>query len=155
VPSAYLSILQDNSRRFATREAYRVFRDGRWQGVSWTEFLERIRRVACALLHHEVAEQELVVVYAPNSPEWTEVDLGCLAVRAVSVPIHATSSSEAVRQILEETSPRVAFVGNPEMAAMLLAHAPKTPTVVLLAGEHPDCLTLRQFLEVPERPDWD
>ncbi len=155
MPSAYLSILQENCRRFASRDAYRVFRDGRWQGVSWTGFWERIGKVASALLHHGVAEQELVVLYAPNSPEWTEADLGCLAVRAVTVPIHATSSSAAVRQILEETSPRVAFVGNPELAEMLLAHAPKTPTVVLLEGEHPDCVTLQQFLEVPARADWD
>jgi long-chain acyl-CoA synthetase len=155
LPSTYLSIIQENGRRFASRDAYRVFRDGRWQGVSWTGFWERIGKVACALLHHGVAEQELIVLYAPNSPEWTEADLGCLAVRAVTVPIHTTSSREAVRQILAETSPRVAFVGNPELAAMLLAHAPQTPTVVLLEGDHPGCITLERFLDCPARLDWD
>lgn len=150
----YLALLLENSRRYPERTAYRVFRDERWQDVTWTEFMQRIRRVASAMLHHGVAERDLVALFAPNSPEWTEVDLGCLAVRAVSVPIHATSSADALRQILAETAPRLAFVGDPELAASLLATAP-VQTVVLLEGEHPGCLTLEQFLDVPDRADWD
>ena len=38
---------------------------------------------------------------------------------------------------------------------MLLAHAPQTPTVVLLEGEHPGCVTLERFLDCPARLDWD
>jgi len=150
----YLSLLLENVRRFPDRAAYRVFRDEEWREVTWTAFIQRIRRVASALLHHGVADGELVAIFAPNSPEWTEVDLGCLAVRAVSVPIHATSSADALRQILDETSPRLAFVGDAEMATALLATA-AVPTVVLLEGEHPGCLTLAEFLDVPDRADWD
>ena len=151
----FMAPIEANVRKYGERQAYKVYREGGWQTVSWNEFWQHIGRVASALWAHNLGEEDFVALYAPNCPEWTEVDYACMAVKAVTVAVHATCSTEAVRQIFTETTPKLTFVGNPELAQKLLETAPEVGQVVLLEGEYPGCQTLEQFLEVPFRPDWN
>lgn len=139
-------ILQ-NADRYGERTAYRLHRDGRWTDTSWAEFGRCIRRVAAGLLREGVAENDRVAIFAGNCPEWSWVDVACSALRTVTVPIHTTSSLEAVAKILGETCPTVAFVGTgAELATLRKVDCPSLRTVVMLRTPEPGTVFLDDFM---------
>ncbi|MDR3606019.1 MAG: long-chain fatty acid--CoA ligase [Oligoflexia bacterium] len=88
--------------------------DGRWRDISWKNFGESIQSVAKGLLGLGVQEGEKIGIYSPNRPEWSIVDLAAMRVRAVSVPIFATSTAKQVEYIINDAEIRVLFVGGQE-----------------------------------------
>lgn len=143
-------LLRDNARRYGARDAYRFDDGGRWKGVSWTDFLARIDRAADALLAHGVAEEAPIVIFAANSPEWSIIDFACQAVRAIPVPVHATSTPSVLRQIIDETGARVVFVGTPELAGVLRQSGAAAETVVVIKGETEGAIALDAFLRTAD-----
>lgn len=150
----FIQTIIDNAHKYEQRQAYRVFRDQAWQSVSWTKFLENISRVASSLMAEKLQPGDLVALYAPNCPEWTEIDYGCMAAKVVTVAIHATSSVNAVTQMVNQTTPKIIFVGNSELAEVVLNHT-QARNLVVLEGSHPQCRTLAEFLDVELNPHWD
>ena len=151
----FISNLEANAEKYGERTAYEAYREDHWEKISWTQFLEHISRMASAVLDLNLGEKDFVAVYSPNCPEWTEIDYGCMAAKAVTVAVHATCSQEAVRQIFTETLPKLTFVGNAELADLLFATVPKLEHVVIIEGEHPKCQKLADFLNVAIRSDWN
>lgn len=90
---------------------YKDYGQSRWIPVTWNEFSACVRRTANALLACGVGEAENVGVFSQNKPECFYVDFGCYAVRAVTVPLYATSSAEQVRYIADDACIRLLFVG--------------------------------------------
>ncbi len=114
--------------------------------LSWGELGQRVDRLAMALLSWGVAVQEKVGIFAQNLPEWTQVDLACQSVRAVSAPVYATNTMQQLAYILRDADVRLLFVGEQEQldkAQALLAQGdtPLEQIVVLDPG-----LTLDQAL---------
>ena len=99
------------ARRHGDCIAMRHKVEGQWRDTSYREVADRIDEVARALLALDVAVGERVLIFGPNSPDWILADLGAQSLRAVPVPVFATSSAEQVRYIVEETQTRVAFAG--------------------------------------------
>ncbi|MBQ7568111.1 long-chain fatty acid--CoA ligase [bacterium] len=156
MPSSFNFIAQliQNRYKYGERAAYRYFHDGQWLSVSWRLFIEHIKQYASALLSYGIAPGDKVALYAPNCPAWSEIDYACMAIKAVSVAIHATVSKQSLHQIIDETSPRLIFAGNAELARKLEGHA-EPSSIVIISGSCPGCHTLQQFLSTALRPDWD
>mgnify|MGYP004463679607 FL=1 len=150
----FMSGIIANAEKYKERSAYEVYRDDHWEKVSWTQFLTNISKAASAVLNFGLAPDDLVAVYAPNCPQWHEIDYGCMAAKAVTVAVHATCSVEAVRQIFTETAPKLTFVGNAELADLLFGAVENPGHVVIIEGEHPKCQKYSDFVNVEVRPDW-
>jgi long-chain acyl-CoA synthetase len=82
-----------------------------WVDTSYRALDEQAGAVAAALLSLGVATGERVALFAPNSPDWILSDLGVQSIRAVTVPIFATSTADQARYIVEDARTRVAFAG--------------------------------------------
>ena len=113
----YKHLVEDikrNAQRFKTKNAiyYKNNELDKWEGVSWTEFENRIERLSKALLNFGVPVQQNVAIFAENMPNWIIADLAIMGIKAVTIPIYATSSKKEVAYIINDAEVSVLFVGN-------------------------------------------
>jgi long-chain acyl-CoA synthetase len=99
--------------KYRTRTAirYRDEASGRWIDITWDEFARLVRATSQAMLAAGVGVQENIGICAPNMPECFYTDFGAYGVRAVSVPMYATSSPAQIEYIVRDAAIRLLFVG--------------------------------------------
>ena len=106
--------IKHNAKRWNTKKAI-YFKDislNKWEGISWTDFANRVEKLSKALLKFGVTEQQNIGIFADNMPEWIIADVAILGIRAVTVPIYATSSKNEVEYIVNDAELAILFVGN-------------------------------------------
>lgn len=111
---SYLSsLVYRQAGKYGDRTAlkYRDYKKGEWIPVSWNGFADKVKKVSNALIALGVEVQENIGVFSENMPECLYTDFGAFGVRAVTVPLYATSSEAQVHYILEDASIRYLFVG--------------------------------------------
>ena len=86
-------------------------KQGKWQKVSWTRLSEYVRSASQAMIEYGVKEQENIGICSQNMPECFYVDFGAYGIRAVSVPMYATSSTTQIEYIVRDANIRLMFVG--------------------------------------------
>lgn len=113
-PLSYL--VHDQARIYGNRTAlrYRDYEEERWKDISWLEFSDRVSRLSQAMLALGIQEQENVAVFSQNMPEVLMTDFAAYAIRAVTIPMYATSSEMQVKYIVSDANIRYAFVGEQE-----------------------------------------
>ena len=89
-------ILPRQAEKIGSRPAIRFKRDGRYQGINWTEYNNRAQACAAALVQAGIKLGERVGLLGENSLEWLLADMGILTAGAVTVSPH---SSLSVRQV--------------------------------------------------------
>lgn len=112
--TSYLSLLiQRQAQKYGERVAlkYRDYATSTWIPVSWNQFSEKVCKVSRALVALGVQAQENIGVFSQNKPECLYTDFGAFGVRAVTVPLYATSSEAQVHYILQDAAIRFLFVG--------------------------------------------
>ena len=93
---------------------YRDYVAGVWKDISWNEFSSRVSELSNAMLAMGVEEQENMAVFSQNMPEILMVDFAAYAIRAVTIPMYATSSEMQVKNIVSDANIRYIFVGEQE-----------------------------------------
>jgi long-chain acyl-CoA synthetase len=83
----------------------------RWLKVSWSEFAEKVRLTSQALVEYGIDVQENIGIYSQNMPQCLYTNFGAFGIRAVEVPMYATSSPEQIRHIVNDSQIRLMFVG--------------------------------------------
>ena len=106
--------LASQAAHYGEREAVRYWENGQLRSLSWKAFYEEIQKIAKALLHYQVRIQEHIGIFAPNSPQWTMVDMAAAHLRACAVPIYATNTAEQAAYIINNAGIRILFVGEKE-----------------------------------------
>ena len=112
--TSYLSLLiQRQAQKYGERVALkdRDYATSTWIPVSWNQFSEKVSKVSRALVALGVQAQENIGVFSQNKPECLYTDFGAFGVRAVTVPLYATSSEAQVHYILQDAAIRFLFVG--------------------------------------------
>ena len=107
--TSYLSLLiQRQAQKYGERVAlkYRDYATSTWIPVSWNQFSEKVSKVSRALVALGVQAQENIGVFSQNKPECLYTDFGAFGVRAVTVPLYATSSEAQVHYILQDAAIR-------------------------------------------------
>lgn len=99
---------------YGEREAVRYWENGQLRSLSWKVFYEEIQKITKALLHYQVGVQENIGIFAPNSPQWTMVDMAAAHLRACAVPIYATNTADQAAYIINNAGIRILFVGEKE-----------------------------------------
>ena len=95
-------------------------RDGRWVRLSWSEYHQRARAVAKALIHHGHEPGERVVLTGANQPEWVQIQSGAQIARGVPAPIYGTCTLEQTAYIVKHSGARFWFCDGAEQLAKLL-----------------------------------
>ncbi len=90
---------------------YKDYDAGRWVPVTWNEFSRKVTQVSNALITLGIAEEENVGIFSQNKPECLYIDFGAFGIRAVTIPLYATSSPVQVKYIVNDAQIRYLFVG--------------------------------------------
>lgn len=119
----------------AKRIAFSQWDNGHQSELTWEEVGVRTSAIARHLLALDVGAQENVGLFAQNSMNWSLVDLATLQIRAVSVPLYATSSVEQSAYIINDANIKILFVGAQaqyDIACQLEPLCPQLSTIVVL-----------------------
>ncbi|MCD8290345.1 MAG: long-chain fatty acid--CoA ligase [Prevotella sp.] len=133
----HLSVLvHEQARKYGDRRAliYRDFGGKEWLSVSWMEFSDKVRKVSKALLSIGVKVQENVGIFSQNAVQYLYTDFGIFGVRAVCVPLYATSSEQQIHHIIDDAQVCVLFVGEQEQydkARRIFLHCPSLEKIVI------------------------
>jgi long-chain acyl-CoA synthetase len=82
-----------------------------WSTINWNEFNEQVDVVASALLNSGVKIQNTIGQFSSNMPENLIIDFAAFSIRAIVVPMYATSSSQQVDFIVNDANIELIFVG--------------------------------------------
>lgn len=74
----------------------------KWSEISWLELQKQVNNLSYALLANGLAVQEKIAIFAQNMPRWTITDIAAMQIRAVAVPIYATSTTKQLEYILND-----------------------------------------------------
>ena len=126
--------------------------------MSWTVFYDKIQELTKALLHYQVGVQENIGIFAPNSPQWTMVDMAAAHLRACAVPIYATNTADQAAYIINDANIRILFVGEQEQfdkIQQIKEKCPQLQQVVvfneeLVKEKNPFVVSLSQFITLPQ-----
>ena len=106
--------VKENALRFKDKNALYVKNEtlNTWEGISWKKMHERVENLAKGLLEFGIEAQHNVAIFAENMPNWIIADLAIMSIRAVTVPIYATSSTKEVDYVVNDAEVSLLFVGN-------------------------------------------
>jgi long-chain acyl-CoA synthetase len=105
--------------------------------ISYRELISAARRVSATLRDQGVQTGDRVLMYAPNSPEYLAVYLGCAHAGAVFVPVNTAFRARELEYVLSNAQPQVVFIeaGVLEQFREQSAGAEHTPSrVISFAG---------------------
>lgn len=131
-------LVHDQARIYGRRVAlrYRDYEKGVWKDISWKQFSDHVRRLSNAMVALGVGEQENIGVLSQNMPEGLIVDFASYAIRAVVVPMYATSSEMQVKYIVSDANIRYVFVGEQEqydIAFRVLQHGSTLEKLIIFS----------------------
>ena len=106
-------LIHQQAKKYGDRVAlkHRDYKTNTWIPTTWNQFSDTVATVSNALIELGVGVQENIGVFTQNKPESLFMDFGAFGVRAVTVPLYATSSEAQVHYILEDAQIRYLFVG--------------------------------------------
>ena len=83
-----------------------------WKAYTFKDTQEYANRMSQLLINLGIQKDDKVAIIAANRPEWNFVDLGCLQIGCVDVPMYPTISESDYEFIFDDASIKYAFVGD-------------------------------------------
>ncbi|MGQ9795108.1 AMP-dependent synthetase/ligase [Desulfosoma sp.] len=154
----YTHLFLERAEKSGAKRALFYRREGQWHEMTWAAFEDATRRTARSLIALGVTSQDRVAIWSHNQPRWTVADLGCQFVRAVSVPVYPTNTSQQAAYILKDSQSKVVFVGAQDQltkALHVMEDLPQIQAVVILDealdhGTSNKVMTFEAFLALGE-----
>jgi long-chain acyl-CoA synthetase len=123
--------------------------DGVWLETRYDELDRIVGRLAAGLAARGVGPGDRVALFSANRPLWTQIDLAVQSLRAVTVPVYATSTAEQLGYILQDSGAVLVFTGSAQETGIACeAVAGDFPIVALHddAGPDPRVIPLADLL---------
>lgn len=130
--NCHLSVLiHEQAKKYGEKTAlnYRDFGSLKWKTISWNQFSERVMQVSNAMLNLGIKVQENIGVFSQNTVQYLFTDFGAFGIRAVTVPLYATSSEQQIQHIVGDAEIRFLFVGEQEQYDKAHRVLPLCPTL--------------------------
>lgn len=159
---SHLSILiHEQAKRYGSRAAltFRMFGSLEWKTVSWKQFSLRVKQVSNAMLNLGIQPQEKIAVFSQNCIQYYYTDFGAYGIRAVSIPIYATSSEQQIQYVVKDANVRFLFVGKQEQydkAHRIFALCPSLERIIIfdrsvrISSHDPNALYFEDFIALGE-----
>ncbi len=156
-------MVRHNTKNYGEKIVFQEFTDSetllKW---TWDEFLRDINKVAAALYHWGIKEQDNIGIFSQNMHQWLIADVGIMALRAVSVPFYSTSTAAQLSYIINETEMEVLFVGNMEQAILAYSLMSATSLRKIVVFTHPKeekfadgIISWTDFLNIGQTEDFE
>jgi long-chain acyl-CoA synthetase len=84
---------------------------GDWKTWTYAQADSEVRRIAARLRDFNLPPGSKVAILSKNCAHWIMADLAIMMCGFVSVPIYATLTAPAIRQILEHSETKAVFIG--------------------------------------------
>ena len=105
VPAEFLDTVRIHLDRVALR-----WKEGTdWRNLTWSEYRDRVARVAGGLIGLGIGPGDRILLHLPNSPEFHIIDMAIMSVGATPVSIYTTASPEQIDHIVDDTHAAMAF----------------------------------------------
>ncbi|NNC78728.1 MAG: AMP-binding protein [Acidimicrobiales bacterium] len=133
--------LVQNARTRGTSVAYRDKLTGTWRSSTWSDYDQRSREVARALMHLGIGKGDVVTILGPNRPEWALSAVGAMRAGGIAAGIYTTGSPDEVGYVVRHAESKVLVAENTNQLAKVLEvwdTLPDLHTVVLMDGSHDD-----------------
>ena len=160
--NCHLSVLvHEQAKHYGSRAAltFRMFGSLEWKTVSWKQFSLRVKQVSNAMLNLGIQPQENIAVFAQNCIQYLYTDFGAYGIRAVSIPIYATSSEQQIQYVVKDAGVRFLFVGEQEQydkAHRVFALCPTLERIIVfdhsvrISTHDPHALYFEDFIALGE-----
>ncbi|NLC77028.1 MAG: long-chain fatty acid--CoA ligase [Clostridia bacterium] len=142
--------------KYQNHPALRFKKDGAWHDITWTEFGNRVEKVANGLLALGIDPGDRVAILSENRPEWAMADLGIISVQGIVVPIYHTNKAKQIEFILQDSAAKVLFVSKPALLKEVLEvrkNLEHLGRIVLMDSDHSldipkDVMSFQELLEL-------
>lgn len=110
------TLIHEQAKKYGSKPVlnFKMFGSTEWKAVSWNQFSLRVKQVSNALLNLGLQPQENIAVFAQNCIQYLYTDFGAYGIRAVTIPIYATSSEQQIQYVVQDAGVRFLFVGEQE-----------------------------------------
>ena len=134
------TMILQRAERYGTKPAMRTKRRGQWENISWQMLGEKIVRAAQGLSALGFRPGDRLAILADNRPEWAIIDLACLYLGGVDVPLYLTSPTPDLTYIVKDAGVTFLAVSGREPLAKALKIASDFPSLsyLLLLDEGPN-----------------
>ncbi|MCC8373108.1 MULTISPECIES: AMP-dependent synthetase/ligase [Photorhabdus] len=134
-PYHLINRLQQQIKQHPEKIAFRQWSPAEQRELNWNDIGKKTNAISRALLEIGVDVQEKIGLFAHNSMAWSLADIAVLQLRAVTVPLYATSSQEQASFILNDAGVRILFVGGQpqyDVAITLTERCPQLSHIIVL-----------------------
>lgn len=108
--SSILSYLVKSSQQWSNKEALVIRRRVRREIVKYSDLITFISKFEAWFAKEKIVSNSKVLFWGLNCPEYTIALLSCLSTNRVAIPIDWRNSVETIKNVIEKTHPRFAFV---------------------------------------------
>lgn len=115
------------SKRPATQIAFRYFKEGRWNDISWPDYYKLSERMGAYLASLGVKRGDRVAIMSNTRYEWSVADMAILGIGAITVPLYQNNTVEDVEFILNNSQAVAAFTEDQIQLSKLKQLEGKTP----------------------------
>lgn len=125
--------------------------------MSWTQFSQSVKQVSNALIESGIKPGDKIGVFSQNCAEYLFTDFGAYGVRAITIPLYATSSEHQIQYIVNDASIRMIFCGEQEQydkARRISSACPSLERIIVFDRSvtfHPEDSTSIYFSQFVER----
>jgi long-chain acyl-CoA synthetase len=139
-------LLKMRASRTPHNIALREKQRGIWQGVSWSEYFERVQAMALYLRSTGFGPGDKLVIASDCTPEWFYADMAAQSLGGVTVGIYPTNPWPELQYIVRHCRAKVAICGDQEQTDKVLEAMQQgegTPDLKLVLTV--DCKGMRHY----------
>jgi len=122
-------MILDRARRYGSKRVFQRKRGNRWEDIVWQQFGEQIVHAAQGLAVLGFQPGERLAILADNRPQWPLIDLACLYLGGVDVPLYLTSHPHDLAFILKDAGVTFLAVAGDDQRQKIKQIAAQVPTL--------------------------
>ncbi len=100
-----------------------------WSGITWKQFGDRVRNVACGLRALGLGAEERVAILAGTRLDWIVADSGTLCAGGATTTIYPSNTAEESAFILADSNTTYLFAENAEQVAKIASKRSELPNL--------------------------
>ncbi len=146
--------------KWGDKVALRKKEYGLWHDISWNDYYEKVRSVACGLMSLGLEKGDCAAIIGDNCPEWVFADMGIQCCGAAATGVYATNAWLQVEYVVKNSESKIFFVENEEQLDKWLHFKDRAPDLIkvivwdtegLRHFKDPMVMTFDELLEMGRR----
>ncbi|MDY6932963.1 MAG: long-chain fatty acid--CoA ligase [Spirochaetota bacterium] len=114
------AIFLNRVNKYRDRACITYKKGEKYVDISWNHMYEKIQSLGQYLISVGIKKGDRISIFSLNRYEWWIADMAILSIRAISVPIDATSSLEEAQYVIDHSGSKVCFIGDDEQLQKII-----------------------------------